>query len=539
MISINLWSKATELGSKLKDSFQLSSSEKPLVEKDVYDSLKKENENLKKDFDEINEKYNNIIKEINNKNEKEENLSENEYKEKLNSIIDKFRKYIINLFGGENNDEINLLFINPHNEEFDKKINEYNKNKLENILIKNFISDNNEIITSLLKDNNKEEKLDENEKNQENEIINNNDININQILNFLDLKKLLCKLDEEKNNYIKELKCLNEKVVSNNQQMQTMKETIEQFQKDFKEIKIKEDTLNESILKKEKEISEKEIKYNELKNILEENNNKIKEKEININSYKINIEQMNIKIKELTEKLNISEKMRNKYDEEIKNLNIKIKSYKDDMELLQVHSDEINTKNIQITELLKQVESLKSSYKILEDSKIEFVKEKNEEIDIYKNKILELTQQLNEEKQKLQNFKKNEEIENIYIQKISDLEKQNNLLEDNIIQIKKNNEDMKKELNETKNKMMKDLRDNEFMIDKRVLSSVLVNYFDVNASDNTKKNLLETLSSIMEYSNEDRQKMGLKPIHIGENNNSNKGALKSMSEGLYNFILNS
>ncbi len=321
--------------------------------------------------------------------------------------------------------------------------------------------------------------------------------------------------------------------------MQTMKETIEQFQKDFKEIKIKEDTLNESILKKEKEISEKEIKYNELKNILEENNNNIKEKEININSYKINIEQMNIKIKELTEKLNISEKMRNKYDEEIKNLNIKVKSYKDDMELLQVHSDEINTKNIQITELLKQVESLKSSYKILEDSKIEFVKEKNEEIDIYKNKILELTQQLNEEKQKLQNFKKNEEIENIYIQKISDLEKQNNLLEDNIIQIKKNNEDMKKELNETKNKMMKDLRDNEFMIDKRVLSSVLVNYFDVNASDNTKKNLLETLSSIMEYSNEDRQKMGLKPIHIGENNNSNKGALKSMSEGLYNFILNS
>jgi chromosome segregation ATPase len=539
MISINLWSKATELGSKLKDSFQLSSSEKPLVEKDVYDSLKKENENLKKDFDEINEKYNNIIKEINNKNEKEENLSENEYKEKLNSIIDKFRKYIINLFGGENNDEINLLFINPHNEEFDKKINEYNKNKLENILIKNFISDNNEIITSLLKDNNKEEKLDENEKNQENEIINNNDININQILNFIDLKKLLCKLDEEKNNYIKELKCLNEKVVSNNQQMQTMKETIEQFQKDFKEIKIKEDTLNESILKKEKEISEKEIKYNELKNILEENNNNIKEKEININSYKINIEQMNIKIKELTEKLYISEKMRNKYDEEIKNLNIKVKSYKDDMELLQVHSDEINTKNIQITELLKQVESLKSSYKILEDSKIEFVKEKNEEIDIYKNKILELTQQLNEEKQKLQNFKKNEEIENIYIQKISDLEKQNNLLEDNIIQIKKNNEDMKKELNETKNKMMKDLRDNEFMIDKRVLSSVLVNYFDVNASDNTKKNLLETLSSIMEYSNEDRQKMGLKPIHIGENNNSNKGALKSMSEGLYNFILNS
>ena len=43
----------------------------------------------------------------------------------------------------------------------------------------------------------------------------------------------------------------------------------------------------------------------------------------------------------------------------------------------------------------------------------------------------------------------------------------------------------------------------------------------------------------MEYSNEDRQKMGLKPIHIGDTNEQNKGTLKSMSEGLYNFILNS
>ena len=97
---------------------------------------------------------------------------------------------------------------------------------------------------------------------------------------------------------------------------------------------------------------------------------------------------------------------------------------------------------------------------------------------------------------------------------------------------------MKKELEETKKTMIKDLRDNEFMIDKRIISSVLVNYFDINASDITKKNLLETLSSIMEYSNEDRQKMGLKPINIGESNQKNNGTLKSMSEGLYNFILN-
>ena len=45
-------------------------------------------------------------------------------------------------------------------------------------------------------------------------------------------------------------------------------------------------------------------------------------------------------------------------------MNIKIKTYKENLDLLQVNSDEINNKNIQITELMKQVDSLKSSYKL-------------------------------------------------------------------------------------------------------------------------------------------------------------------------------
>ena len=32
MLSMNLWSRASELGSKLKDTLQLSASDKPLVE---------------------------------------------------------------------------------------------------------------------------------------------------------------------------------------------------------------------------------------------------------------------------------------------------------------------------------------------------------------------------------------------------------------------------------------------------------------------------------------------------------------------------
>ena len=525
MYSLNLWGKATQLGSKLKESFQFSTEEKPLIEKEVYDKLNEEYEQLKKNFDEISEKYNNIINEINNKNKKEENLSENDYKKNLDEIIDKFRKYLINIFGDENNkdinEKINLMFINPHNEEFDKKLEEYNKKTFENILIQKYISENKELILNILN----EEKKD--------------DIDIKDINSFQIFHKIIIKLYEsEKNSKIK-INLLNEKMNNEEQQISSMKETIEKMQKDYNEIKSKEISMKESISKKEKDITEKESKYKEMKNIIEKNKLELKENEIKINSYIANIEQLNKKVNELNNQININENIKIRYEEEIKNLNIKIKTYKENLDLLQVNSDEINNKNIQITELMKQVESLKSSYKLLEQSKFEFCKEKNEEIDIYKNQILELTQQLNEEKEKYQNIKKEKEIENIYIQKISELEKQNTSLENNYLEIKKNNEEMKKELEEVKAKMIKELRDNEFLIDKRIISSVLVNYFDVNANEITKKNILETLSSIMEYSNEDRIKMGLKPIHIGDTNQQNNGTLKSMSEGLYNFILNS
>ena len=412
------------------------------------------------------------------------------------------------------------MFINPHNEEFDKKLEEYNKKTFENILIQKYISENKELILNIL--------------NEEKDDIDIKDINSFQIFN-----KIIIKLYEsEKNSKIK-INLLNEKMNNEEQQISSMKETIEKMQKDYNEIKSKEISMKESISKKEKDITEKESKYKEMKNIIEKNKLELKENEIKINSYIANIEQLNKKVNELNNQININENIKTRYEEEIKNLNIKIKTYKENLDLLQVNSDEINNKNIQITELMKQVESLKSSYKLLEQSKFEFCKEKNEEIDIYKKQILELTQQLNEEREKYQNIKKEKEIENIYIQKISELEKQNTSLENNYLEIKKNNEEMKKELEEVKAKMIKELRDNEFLIDKRIISSVLVNYFDVNANEITKKNILETLSSIMEYSNEDRIKMGLKPIHIGDTNQQNNGTLKSMSEGLYNFILNS
>ena len=568
---MNLWSKASENFSKLKESLQLSSSDKPLVEKDIYDKLKEEYDQLKKDFDEKSKKYENIMNEINNKKEKEENFTENEYKEHLNEIIYKFKNYMLGFYGDINNekDEIELIFSNPYNEDFDTKINAYNKNKYENILITNLISNNKNIIEDLLSynnsdsvnegkkeqnddknnDNKKINEKEENKNEEENKIINkeedniknnnSDDINLSDIHSLEDINKIFLIIHKNQKCMKKNLEELHMQLNNNIQRFETFQESIEQFQKDYKEIKAGENSLKETINKKDKELSEKESKLNEYKSLLELNNNDLKEKDINIIGYKTNIDQLNLKIKEQSDIIHSFEQQKNKYEEEIKNLNLKIKSYKDDMDLLQVSSDEINNKNIQITELMQNEERLKSSYKLLEDSKMEFEKKKNEEIEIYKNQILELTTKLNETNEQIQNVHKNEEIENIYIQKISELEKQNLNYEKNYIDMKKQNDDMKKELDDAKSKMIKELKDNEFMIDKRVISSVLVSYFNVNASDMTKKNLLETLSSIMEYSNEDREKMGLKPIHIGDKKDNDSGKLKSISDGLYNFILNS
>ena len=557
MLSMNLWSKASEFGSKLKDSLQLSNSDKPLVEKDIYDKLKDEYDKLKKDYDENSKKFENMNKEIKHKKENEGNITENEYNEYLNQMSNKFKNYILNLFGDDSNikDEVECIFENLHDEKFDSKISEYNKYKMESILINNLINNNKDIIEDLisykylikneqnkecLKEGEKKENdiKEESLKNEGKNINESNNINLKEIKTNEDMKKIFLKVKSIKDIMEAKIDELHKKLTNNIQRFQLFQENIEKFQKDYKEIKNEENLLKGIINQKEKDLSEKENKIIELNNLIDKKNNELKEKEININGFKVNIDQLNLKIKEQQEIINEFNFIKKKSDEEIQNLNSKIKSYKDDMDLLQVNSDEINNKNIQITELMKSIESLKSSYILLEESKLEFAKGKNEEIEIYKNQILELTQQLNEINEKIQNSKKNEEIETIYIQKLNELENQNINYEKKYLNIKKENEEIKKELNEIKTKMIKELQDNEFMIDKRIISSVLVSYFDVNATELTKKNLLETLSSIMEYSNEDRGKMGLKPIYIG-NNNKNDGKLKSISDGLYNFILNS
>ena len=78
-----------------------------------------------------------------------------------------------------------------------------------------------------------------------------------------------------------------------------------------------------------------------------------------------------------------------------------------------------------------------SSYKILEDEKNNLEKQKNEEIEIYKKQILQMTNEIAEEKEKNNQSNQNEDIEKIYIAKIFSLESQLNKLQEENLNLKK------------------------------------------------------------------------------------------------------
>ena len=234
------------------------------------------------------------------------------------------------------------------------------------------------------------------------------------------------------------------------------------------------------------------------------------------------------------------------FQKENDDLKTEITQLKRDIELYNVNNESLNEKNAEILYKDEQLEKMKSSYKFLEDTYLKYQKDKNEEINLYKTQILELSNQLTEKKEiDIINHEK-DDYEKGYIDKIEQLHNQIEILEKENSTLKEKEMQIKKKTSDLIKKVENDLKDTEYMIDKRIISSVLVSYFDKNTSAKVKESLLETLSGFMEYSNEDRKKMGLKPISIPSSSSSNNTTdtyhndkLKTLSDGLYDFILNS
>ena len=71
------------------------------------------------------------------------------------------------------------------------------------------------------------------------------------------------------------------------------------------------------------------------------------------------------------------------------------------------------------------------------------------------------------------------------------------------------NESAKNLCREIMVRIKNDLTDYEFLIDKRIISNILLKYFDKNADHKLKSALLDTLANIMGYGNDEKKRLGL------------------------------
>ena len=209
-------------------------------------------------------------------------------------------------------------------------------------------------------------------------------------------------------------------------------------------------------------------------------------------------------------------------DNEIKKLKKSYEELEEFFEGLKQEKENLN-QNSQ-----KQINDLINNKKNLE----KIIEEKNNEIAQYKgtddkdeNSPNNITNNININKEKY------EQIQS----KLFNLELNNtNLKEQNNKLVKINKELLTKLQNENKNY--------EKVVDKTMISSMLIKYFDPSTPGSIKSSLLETIANFLEYTDEEREKIGL-PSKAEKNNdsigNNFSDKLTKIGNNLYNFITNS
>ena len=127
---------------------------------------------------------------------------------------------------------------------------------------------------------------------------------------------------------------------------------------------------------------------------------------------------------------------------------------------------------------------------------------------------------------------KYEEINN----KIFKLELDNSNLKEQNNKLMKINKDLV-------GKLQNDNKNYEKVVDKTMISSMLIKYFNSSTPNSIKNSLLETIANFLEYTDEERTQIGLKPKLNNENITSGGGNfgdhLSKLGNNLYNFITNS
>jgi chromosome segregation ATPase len=305
------------------------------------------------------------------------------------------------------------------------------------------------------------------------------------------------------NNELNKIKKENERIIS---EMDTFKkDVLRQIQE-----------LNSEIGKLKNENLKLKNENTKLKNDKDQKNIKIKDIEP-AELEKLKIE--NLSLKQDNEKYindiqkNVEDLVKVKNDMSIKN--DKIAGYKRKVTKLETEN---KTQSEHILKINTQNELLMKTIKDKEDEIFNYKKEKNK-LSTEKADIIVENAAL---KEKERNYEiQIETIENNHKESMK-MQKANyeELLEKNRKEIqelktKKNSNtiiiDLKKNCNEYISRFLKEITEIQYLVDKRLLSEILIKILDPNCDNCVKNSLLETISSIMCFSNEERFRLNLPP----------------------------
>ena len=400
-----------------------------------------------------------------------------------------------------------------------KKLEEVNKKENQEFIVQ-LLQEMTDYITNLRKTIMKQSNSIEEIKNQKKVVEN----NVNNLIKNENKNK------EEIKNYINKISELNNKINSLNIEINKYKKEIEKLSKE------KKDLLDEKTKSIQSESS-----------LTEKVSNSIQKCEL----YKIeNFELMN---KITTNKAELEEiKLKNE------NLKKQIELYKEKTSNMEKMSETLKEQDSQLIIKDNEINKLKKSYEELEEF---FENLKQEKENLSQNSQKQLNELLEEKK----NLEKILEEQNKKFSEIMDLNDGNKNLNEKVNTITKekyeelNNKIFNLELDNTNlkeqnNKLVKinkdlvtKLQNNnknyEKVVDKTMISSMLIKYFNPSTPNSIKNSLLETISNFLEFSDEEREQIGLNSKSNYVDNSKGGGNLgdhlSKLGNNLYNFITNS
>ena len=414
----------------------------------------------------------------------------------------------------------------------------------------------------------------------------------NKINDFNNFKKLEDINKKENQEFIIELlKEMTDYINKLRKTIMNQSNNMESLKNEKKTIENNINTLTKNENKYKEEIKKYNNKINEINNTINSLNNEInknkKEIEKLTNEKK---ELLNEKNKSIQNEAGLTEKVTNSVQKcelyKIENIELmnKVASNKTEIEEMKLKSENLK-KQIEIyKEKLTNMEKMNQTLKdqdtqlIIKDNKIKKLKKSYEELEEFFEGLKQEKENLNQSTLKqindLINDKKN--LEKIIEEKNNELNKYkgidvdendpnnigNNInvnkekyeqMQNKLFNLELDNTNLKEQNNKLVNinkdlviKLQNENKNYEKVVDKTMISSMLIKYFDPTTPSSIKSSLLETIANFLEYNDEEREQIGL-PSKSEKNNDGNSkitgnnfsDKLSKIGNNLYNFITNS